>query len=788
MENTNSKNSTKVFKKTYKKSHQKKKRIKNYDYNKDFKPLTKWEKTIKKICFDPPNEEFYSNYVIKPGFSIWRSLTQCGKSLEKLDVKIPDSFIVLGNNNFFYLYYDPVKKGIFSKTELDVTVNDFENNVAKKIDCRFKEKDFYFFVQRRKGGFDNELSKKLFTKNGWKNNKNSTIDSPSMLQEYIYSKSNKASISRICYKTKNYDGVESSFGYKITNNLEYHFPDHKITAAKKSTLCKDEKNSFDVVSLNGRAIEKFSEPSEKFVKFLEKKYQIHISEIVIDYITNIKNENILFNVKSIRIKKSNYFIKKIIQKKKQNLNELSCSVYCKLCGLLFKKDEASKILTYKLLWEFCKHLKKRGVELKDIDFNHSSTRPCRVCDLCFMAVVSEHELVELEQKFALMQNIPIKDLFLKVPVEKPPKNRPALLKKNLKQWRLMVFIKEIQFKKGQKEIFKSLQDDFYLRIQISSIKTVFKIKLPKIKNESDFINFPIKILRMFYFFSESLNIKEFLQETQIDINFTRKEDSNIICHGSSRTINKFRNNLDKGQKHESLVYLFFKNAEIASLKIIVGLVNDGIHNTVSMNLFKYNSIYFPDDDFYNCNIFPIEWIEIFEDGENQKETKNKKITEAKKMIGINNYTPFCTENELKKMLNGHIGQQKPKKRVFSNISNLYSESTIQSKKDLSKFNSNKKVQFRMTSAHPNLLKNVKNHKSSAFVIKKKKKRKPFSSHNPKSFKKKMQSWFSAKLKEEDNLYNEYLMNLGKTIEQQENENTEENELINKYLNKSKVEI
>ena len=78
------------------------------------------------------------------------------------------------------------------------------------------------------------------------------------------------------------------------------------------------------------------------------------------------------------------------------MEELSCSVYCKLCGLLFKKDDASKILTYKLLWEFCKHLKKRGLTLKDIDFNHSSTRPCRVCDLCYMAVVSEHELVDLE--------------------------------------------------------------------------------------------------------------------------------------------------------------------------------------------------------------------------------------------------------------------------------------------------------------------------------------------------------------------------------------------------------
>jgi len=38
---------------------------------------------------------------------------------------------------------------------------------------------------------------------------------------------------------------------------------------------------------------------------------------------------------------------------------------------------------------------------------------------------------------------------LKVPAEKPPKNRPALLKEKLKQWRLMIYIKEIQFDGNQ---------------------------------------------------------------------------------------------------------------------------------------------------------------------------------------------------------------------------------------------------------------------------------------------------------------------------------------------------
>ena len=57
--------------------------------------------------------------------------------------------------------------------------------------------------------------------------------------------------------------------------------------------------------------------------------------------------------------------------------------------------------------------------------------------------------------------------------------------------------------------------------------------------------------------------------------------------------------------------MFFENNKIAGLKLVVGLVNDDISNTKSMNLYKYNNVYFPEETFYNCNIFPTEWIEVF---------------------------------------------------------------------------------------------------------------------------------------------------------------------------------
>lgn len=68
-----------------------------------------------------------------------------------------------------------------------------------------------------------------------------------------------------------------------------------------------------------------------------------------------------------------------------------------------------------------------------------------------------------------------------------------------------------------------------------------------------------------------------------------------------------------------------------------------------MNLYKYNNIYFPDDDYFNSNPFPPEWMEIFEESE-------KLIEEELAREGqIISYTPKCSKREIKKMIDFEVG-------------------------------------------------------------------------------------------------------------------------------------
>jgi len=63
---------------------------------------------------------------------------------------------------------------------------------------------------------------------------------------------------------------------------------------------------------------------------------------------------------------------------------------------MYNKSKANKLLTQKLIWELIEHLKKRNQSLLGIKFNKRSSRPVRVCNICYMLVVAEHELIEIE--------------------------------------------------------------------------------------------------------------------------------------------------------------------------------------------------------------------------------------------------------------------------------------------------------------------------------------------------------------------------------------------------------
>ena len=102
-------------------------------FNRTHQRERRWQNLLRKISFEPENEDFYKDYPIKPGFHLWKTLANSQLSLKFLKgVRLPSSFIVLGNNNHFWLKYDETKGHIIRKSELQSTINDFEASIPSE--------------------------------------------------------------------------------------------------------------------------------------------------------------------------------------------------------------------------------------------------------------------------------------------------------------------------------------------------------------------------------------------------------------------------------------------------------------------------------------------------------------------------------------------------------------------------------------------------------------------------------------------------------------------------------
>lgn len=285
--------------------------------------------------------------------------------------------------------------------------------------------------------------------------------------------------------------------------------------------------------------------------------------------TDFDGINWMINMKALNIDRiSIQMLETVHERPKKNLDDLTCSVYCKLCGMIFKKDDASRTLTYKLMWELVQHLKKRGIHLSDIVVKHQSTKPCRICDLCYMLVVSEHELIDVEQRIARAQNIPLGEGIYRVQADTKPMHRPPLLADKLHQWRLMFFINYVGGLGNNPKITSF--SNLHLQFKFGDNKSIFPLKLlrsdnkpPKLAYKHDFsvlrmqnqtmtsaqmgtsnafdftqphpmsakslrkqeqqhrvqvengLYYDLRVLRVFYLFSETPDIEKFLKESQV---------------------------------------------------------------------------------------------------------------------------------------------------------------------------------------------------------------------------------------------------------------------------------
>ncbi len=87
------------------------------------------------------------------------------------------------------------------------------------------------------------------------------------------------------------------------------------------------------------------------------------------------------------------------------------------------------------------------------------------------------------------------------------------------------------------------------------------------------------------------------------------------------------------------IYLFSKQLDKFSVKVMTGLKRDNEIQLEKLDLFNYNGVFFPEKNYFNCDLVPVEWLEIFESKETILELMDAKSVPL-------TYTPNMIEQHL----------------------------------------------------------------------------------------------------------------------------------------------
>lgn len=225
------------------------------------------------------------------------------------------------------------------------------------------------------------------SKDEWR--KTGTLESHQVAQGFVLNGGKQSSVIRFFYSP----GKQNSEAFKI-DNLEGFM---KRRFGKGQFKVREQvENSLTFVKIM-YTNKSFYHQTLTLVEFLERHSKISISLIVTDWILDPHSRYFLVDVKEVA-----YAQALQVSRPLRSLTDALAYLTCNVCQQKFSQEELSKVLTDRLIAQFFDHLRKRQMELSfSTPVKHTSDTS-RVCDLCYMLVVSESELIELERKVAMV--------------------------------------------------------------------------------------------------------------------------------------------------------------------------------------------------------------------------------------------------------------------------------------------------------------------------------------------------------------------------------------------------
>ena len=269
-------------------------------------------------------------------------------------------------------------------------------------------------------------------------------------QQFIIPSGLRASLYRYNHYNPKYNtSSKQNYAFFISNTAP-------INISKAADSSKIDLDLFpagcQIFKIHSMSSFNFGAVAEQLITFILKHYGITVKQIVLDFVKDLNGTEWLLGCKAFKTVKKhatrehsqhdklrNAFLKSlsrtsteakkllIFQKREQLIEDATTSAFCKLCKINFRRDQLRRLVTDSMILRLISHLRKRGVftfEFSQLSNNNTQTEATSlVCDLCYMLIVAENDLIRIENAFSKLLSIPQPDELESFPIASNDNNR-----------------------------------------------------------------------------------------------------------------------------------------------------------------------------------------------------------------------------------------------------------------------------------------------------------------------------------------------------------------------------
>lgn len=653
-----------------------------------------WQTMNRKIQLEVP-EEYYEHSPLKPGFEFFKQLLMNGKSAQGLPIRIPEMLLI--SNRVLWLRTVETPSGPYLHLQHEFRLIEFHQGFP-----RLPGKQ-PLAVLRIPSDHVSDLTAVLLNFEDLSSHLNANqFPHSGILQRYIHCRGDILKVTRLFYHMQSKENL-STYAYAITATKAA-----ELLNNGQWLLRTDHVGAVEVYPVTGTAVKEAVASAQVVVDFLQKAHSVRIECIVLDFMRDAEGRLWIMSCKGIKVDMTSVIPREINEEmKREVMDEQTSSIHCKMCLLPYQPLEVSHLLPFKMLLLFKRHTSHSG--RRPFDLSHLRVNTIdflshwvRLCEICYLLVLHEYELMETERNLANMLNIPARELDV---MNEPQIEQPNFLPPHLNQWRLLFYFHQLEFHHSSPDL-----STLHLQYSLFNDKFCYQLEPKWVTGNTARYH----LTRLYYFFAENnTEVRNFALSCESNFRITHgKAWENVIAQGTYHPFQSFTCDMcNNSALYQPTTILLFRNDVLyITVHLTIGIARDrevNIHE-MPVSIYRHHGVFIPEQSYINSEPLPEVWMEVFT--RYYSGVNKTKFDDSQEEM----YTPVLNRKEIysRPMVSTHVMHTNIDLDPFPRRNRILSPAKPHPKPSIPAFLPSPKRQISLIPSHKRLLSHKSHHSLS----------------------------------------------------------------------------